>query len=358
MRRCRHALLSVISAVVSSLILGGCGGAGRAAGLVYITSEGSGTITVIDPASNEVAATVNIGKRPRGMVASPDGTLIYVALSGSPYAPPGVDESTLPPPDKGADGIGVFDVRANKVTRVIPAGSNPEQLAVSADGRTIYIANKDAAAVNLVDVASGKVVGTVSVGEEPEGITGSPDGKFVYATTEDDGKIAKIDTATSKVVKQVRACNRPRTLVISRDSARAVIACEADGNLLVFDIVRMEPIETVRLGKPHLPMGMAISGDGKTLYVATGRGATVFALDLATNKITGSFATDGRRSWGVALSPDGKFLYTANGPSNDVSVVDLATQKVLKKLTAGDRPWGALTLTPGAPGSAAAARPQ
>jgi YVTN family beta-propeller protein len=207
-----------------------------------------------------------------------------------------------------------------------------------------------------VDLASGKVVGTVGVGEEPEGITGSPDAKFVYVTTEDDGKVAQIDSATAKVVKQVRACNRPRTMVISRDSQRAVIACEADGNLLVMDVTRMEPIETIRLGKPHLPMGMTVSGDGKTLYVATGRGATVFVVDMATNKITGSFATEGKRSWGVALSPDGKFLYTANGPSNDVSVVDLATQKVIKKLKAGDRPWGALTLTPGAPGSGAAAR--
>ena len=34
-------------------------------------------------------------------------TLLYVALSGSPIAPPGVDEDTLPPADKTADGIGV-----------------------------------------------------------------------------------------------------------------------------------------------------------------------------------------------------------------------------------------------------------
>ena len=333
-------------------------GADHTGGRVYITSEGSGTMTVIDPARQEVVATVNLGKRPRGMVASPDGTLIYVALSGSPYAPPGVDESTLPPPDRGADGIGVFDVRTNTLLRVIPGGSNPEQLALSADGRTIYIANKDEEGVNLVDVASGRITSTVSVGEEPEGLTFSPDGKFVYVTTEDEGKVAQIDTTTGKVVKQIRACNRPRTMVVAPDSLRAVIACEADGNLLVLDAIALEPIETIRLGKEYLPMGMTLTKDGKTLYVTTGRAAKVFVFDMATSTVTGSFAAGGTRPWGVALSPDGRFLYTANGPSNDVSVIDLATQTVLKTLKAGDRPWGALGLTPEAPGANGAARPQ
>ena len=55
-----------------------------------------------------------LGKRPRGIHASPDKKTIYVALSGSPIAGPGVDESTLPPADKTADGIGVFDIKERK----------------------------------------------------------------------------------------------------------------------------------------------------------------------------------------------------------------------------------------------------
>ena len=77
---------------------------------IYVTNEVSGDMTVIDSGTNNVIATVPLGKRPRGIHASPDRKTIYVALSGSPIAGPGVDESTLPPPDKSADGIGVFDV--------------------------------------------------------------------------------------------------------------------------------------------------------------------------------------------------------------------------------------------------------
>ena len=71
-----------------------------------------------------------MGKRARGIHPSADGKLIFVALSGSPFAPPGVDESTLPPPDKSADGIGVFDIAQNKMLRKVPGGSDPEQFAV------------------------------------------------------------------------------------------------------------------------------------------------------------------------------------------------------------------------------------
>src|SRR6266496_1090836 len=67
---------------------------------IYVTNERSGDLTEIDASTFQVTATVPLGKRPRGIHASPDGRTIYVALSGSPIGGPGVDESKLPPPDK------------------------------------------------------------------------------------------------------------------------------------------------------------------------------------------------------------------------------------------------------------------
>jgi len=102
---------------------------------IYVTNEVSGDLTVIDSASAKVIATIPLGKRPRGIHPSPDGKTLYVALSGSPIAGPGVDETTLPPPDKSADGIGVFDVAQNKLVKIIPGGSDPENFDVSKDGK-------------------------------------------------------------------------------------------------------------------------------------------------------------------------------------------------------------------------------
>src|SRR5262245_32258555 len=94
---------------------------------VYVTNEASGDLTVIDASNNKVIATVPLGKRPRGIQITPDRTRIFVALSGSPIAPPGVDEDTLPPPDKKADGIGIVDADRNAFLKLMPVGSDPEQ---------------------------------------------------------------------------------------------------------------------------------------------------------------------------------------------------------------------------------------
>jgi YVTN family beta-propeller protein len=155
---------------------------------LYVTNEVSGDMTIIDSATFSVIATVPLGKRPRGIHASPDRKTIYVALSGSPIAGPDVDESTLPPADKSADGIGVFDVQQKKVVRVIHGGSDPENFDVSKDGTQLYISNEDDAAVSVVDIASGTVVKSAKVGAQPEGVKATPDGKLVYVTSEETGR--------------------------------------------------------------------------------------------------------------------------------------------------------------------------
>src|SRR6476660_7338354 len=82
---------------------------------LYVTNEQSGDLSVIDVETGTVVNTIKLGKRPRGIAASPDGTKLFIALSGSPAAGPGVDEKSLPPPDRSADGIGVVDVKEGKL---------------------------------------------------------------------------------------------------------------------------------------------------------------------------------------------------------------------------------------------------
>ena len=48
----------------------------------------------------------------------------------------------------------------------------------------------------------------------------------------------------------------------------------------------------------------------------------------------------GQRPWGLALSPDGKKLFVANGPSDDVSVIDVPAAKEVGRVRAGRSPWG------------------
>ena len=171
---------------------------------VYVTNEVGGDLTVIDGGTNQVVATIPLGKRPRGIKVSPDGTKLFVALSGSPIAPPGIDESKLPPADKKADGIGIVDIATRKVVRVLTSGSDPEQIALSADGTKLFVSNEDTGEASIIDIASNKIISSIKVGGEPEGVTTSPNGRWVYVTSEEDNQVAVIDTASNKVSEDDR----------------------------------------------------------------------------------------------------------------------------------------------------------
>jgi len=312
-----------------------------AGGRLFVTNEVSGDISVIDITAQKVITTIPVGKRPRGIRVSPDGSTLYVALSGSPIAGPGVDESKLPPPDKRADGIGVVSVADHRLLRIVKAGSDPEQTAISQDGTRLFVANEDVGEASVVAVDDGHVVASLKVGGEPEGVEMRPDGQVVYVTSEEDGHVAVIDTAALKVLKTLDVGPRPRSTAFLPDSSRAYVSSENGGSIAVIDAMKHTVLETIKLtgGQLVRPMGVVASPDGKFVFVTTGRGKNVVILETATNKQIASIEV-GERPWGIAVSPDGGTVFTANGPSNDVSIVDVASRAVKAKVPVGDRPWG------------------
>ena len=167
---------------------------------LYVSDETGGAVVVIDPATAQVVERIQVGKRPRGIRISRDGTTLLVALSGSPIAGPGVDESKLPPPDRTADGIGVVDLATRKLTRTLPSGQDPEAFDLSPDGSTVYVSNEETAEMSVLDLKGGTIRGRVPVGEEPEGVTIRPDGREVYVTCEAENEVVSVDTAALKVV--------------------------------------------------------------------------------------------------------------------------------------------------------------
>ena len=179
--------------------------------VAYVTNEGSGDLTVIAGGTHEVLATIPLGKRPRGIKVGPAGDRLFVALSGSPPAPPGVDEDTLPPPDRSADGIGIVDLDEQRVVNVLQAGTDPEQVAVSRDGTRAFVANEDAALASVVEIETGAILAELPVGGEPEGVTISPNGSWVYVTSENDSQVSVIDTTALEVIAVFDVGARPRS---------------------------------------------------------------------------------------------------------------------------------------------------
>ena len=331
-------------ALCVSALLAGLGVAPAA--IVCVSNERSGDVTLIDAQSLQVLATVPVGKRPRGIHPSADGKLLFVALSGSPISGPrhqaaGVadDDDSPKNVDHSADGIGIIDVAHRKFLRKIPAGSDPEQFAVSADSAKLYVANEDAGTVSVLNAADGKVEQTIRVGEEPEGVAFTPDGKLVFITCETRGEIFAVDTSQNRSVWNFTVGGRPRNVAFLPDGSQAFIPSESTGLLHMVDLAGRKILGQVSLPPNSRPMCVAMTHDGKTLYVSMGWAGTVCALDTHSRELKATIKV-GPRPWGIALSPDSRKLYAANGPSNDISVVDLNEGKEVARIKAGASPWG------------------
>ena len=319
---------------------------------LYVSDETGGNVVVIDPEGGAVVERIAVGKRPRGILLSRDGAQVLVALSGSPIAGPGVDESKLPPPDRAADGIGVVDLATLKLLRTHHSGQDPEAFDISPDGTKVYVSNEDAAEMSVLDLTSGKVTNRVKVGEEPEAVTLSPDGREAYVGCEAENEVVAVDTASSKVVGRIRTGARPRGIAFTRDESTAFVAKENDASVSVVDTAKHLVTATIKIpptkGTPTVPrpMGAVLSPDGRHLYVSLGRAKSIAVIDVPGRKFIRSIEDVGTRPWGIAISADGRKLYTANGSSADVSVVDIESARVEKRIATGGSPWGLVGAAP------------
>jgi YVTN family beta-propeller protein len=318
---------------------------------IVVSNERSNDVTVISGADYSVLDTIPVGKRPRGIHGSPDGKLVYVALSGTPIAAPpqldahgnpifkrGDDDDNDVESDKTADGIGVVDLAARKVVGKIFAGSDPEEFALSKDGTQIYVSNEDTKSASVVDIAKGKVEHIIPVGQEPEGVAVTPDGKQFYVTCESGGDVYAIETTGYTVVGHFKVAPRPRTVAFLPSAAIAFVPSESAGLINLIDSNQFTPIKTITLPAGARPMSLKLGNDDRYLYVSNGRSGTVSVIDVRSDEVVTDIKV-GTRPWGIALSPDGKYLFTANGPSDDVSVVDLKSNQEIRRIKAGKSPW-------------------
>jgi YVTN family beta-propeller protein len=307
---------------------------------VYVSNERGNNVVALDPATGAVVQTIAAGRRPRGLLVSRDGTRLYVAVSGSPIAGPGVDESKLPPADHSLDGIAVIDLASGKVERVLAAGTDPETFALSPDGRTLFVSNEDTGAVSAVSVDGARPTISTQVGEEPEGAAVTPDGAHLFVACEGSDHVAMLDARTMKLIRLIPIAGRPRGAQMAADGSVVYVSIEGGGQLAVIDAATgiLKPLIDISGGDKQVkPMGI-VETPGGDLFVTSGRGGSVVEVDPKAGAVKRRIEGVGARPWGISLV--GGTIVTANGPSGDVSFIDAATGKIVRKVRVGEGPWG------------------
>ncbi len=146
---------------------------------------------------------------------------------------------------------------------------SPFNLAVSGDGKKLYVVAQDKNELLFVDLGKNKVIGKIKVGNHPYGVITDKNGKFCYVSNQWSDNVSKIDLTQLKVVDTLKTGNGPAGLALSPDESQLYVANSFFSNVSVIDIPSRSEIK--RLGAGNSPSGVRLSPDGKTLCVTSRR---------------------------------------------------------------------------------------
>jgi len=138
---------------------------------------------------------------------------------------------------------------------------------------------------------------------------------------------------------------RPRFAAFKADGSELWVSAEVGGTVSVIDPAKREVTGRISFAVAGLrneaiqPVGINITKDGKTGFVALGPANRIAVVDGATHQVE-KYLLVGQRVWHMAFTPDEKYLLATNGLTNDVSVIDVAALKVVKTIQVGELPWG------------------
>ena len=269
----------------------------------YVTDRDTGTVLVYDTVKNTLVATYQVGGAPDGIAIKRDGTRIYVTSSTG-------------------NTVTVIDT-ATGAKKATIAVANPTAITINPAGSVVYVANGSGATITKINTSTNKTAGTVALtaGVTATELAVSADGKNIYvagAKATGGGQISRFSaTATSA------------TLITDIDSAPTGIGLDRYGRAYVTDVGGgLAVIDTVsgaigRLSIGHPLSGIAISNDGTTGLVTTSTGlvAALSTKDATTLSVTGISAHAIQP--GVVLSPDGTRLFVTDLAANTVQVFSL-----------------------------------
>jgi len=141
---------------------------------------------------------------------------------------------------------------------------SPIEMAISPDGRFLYVVCQDSDEVRILEIESGKVVSRVPVGRVPRGITLSPDGHRLYVTNAWSDTVSVIDADSRQVVQTLPTGFEPAGVIVNRGGDTLYVANRLSSDISVIDLKAGE--ERKRLLAGRGASYLALSPDGKSIY--------------------------------------------------------------------------------------------
>ena len=274
----------------------------------------------LDPA----APLSPIGAMALTMRLTPDGKHVAVSLGGY-----------------GEQGVQVVDVATGRITQDLPQASAFVGLAFSPDGRTLYSSAGNSDAIYRYDWRDGRATlrdsislgirAPRSLGRYPAGIAVSGDGRRLYVAENLADSLAVVDVDAGTVVQRLATERYPYDVVVD---PRGTVYVSAWGGSTVSTFPRAPGgvlTEGDRIRVARHPSALLLNADGSRLFVASGSTDHVAVVDTKAHTVVARLSDpppagpgEGSTPNALTLSKDGTRLFVAEADANAVAVFDLS----------------------------------
>jgi YVTN family beta-propeller protein len=213
--------------------------------------------------------------------------------------------------------ISLFDRKSLRVFGVIPTGRGPSGMALDQRLRRAYVALSGEDSVEIIDVAAGIISERIQLnpGDEPQELALTPDGKTLLVANTGSNVVGLVDAMSRLEVTRIRAGNGPRSIVIDPTGRRAFVFNTMSNTISVIDIPNRGLITTIATDPG--PLRGQFNRRGDKLYVVHEASPYVVVIDPQSLSVTGRLAVrTGTSSAKVDASTDLVYL----GRKRDVVV--------------------------------------
>jgi YVTN family beta-propeller protein len=251
--------------------------------------------------------------------------------------------------DKWSQALGAYDPRdGRRRGGTLAVGSIPHEMALSPDGRHLYIANygvksytdaeKGDNAVSIVDLEKKAKIGEIDLGKyhRPHGIEFGHSGRL-YVTVDFPPGVLALDPEARRVAQAYLIEHKlPHNLALSKDESRVYLANSGSASVSVIALDQKTRDSDKAVDVGGVPMGLALSPDERRLYVANRTGNAVVVVDTASLKVTHRIPVPGEPVR-VTRVPGRRLLLATLIVSGDAVLIDTEALRVTERLHVGNR---------------------
>ncbi|MEU9621669.1 YncE family protein [Streptomyces sp. NPDC088251] len=235
---------------------------------LWVNNDIGDSLTAIDPATGKVGRTVPVSD-PYNLYFTPDGRYAVVMAS--------MDRQLV-----------FRDAHTMKTVKTLPVGcAGVNHADFSTDGRYFIVSCEFSGELLKVDTAKMKVVGHQKLpfkGAMPQDVKLSPDGGTFYIADMIANGVWVLDGTKFTTPKLLPTGKGAHGLYVSRDSKEMYVSNRGEGSISVFDFGQRKLVKKWRLPGGGSPDMGGVSADGKVLWLSGRYNSEVYAIDTASGK--------------------------------------------------------------------------